>query len=108
MRDLALQSGMDEIYRLVYDPASTHLHGTWMSIQRSNLVRCVQPMHRFHRIPEFFDPPLNVNTLDSLAKIYETTVQIGVKELSFPRSTPSIKSPRSVLTEKGSRGKMEG
>jgi hypothetical protein len=101
-RDLALASGTDEIYRLVYDPASTHLHGTWMSIQKANLVRCIQPIHRFHKIPGMFEPPLYADMLDAFGKIYETAVQIGIDNLSFPPDRPSIGKVKSLVSKRAS------
>lgn len=83
-RDLALAAGMDDIYRLVYDPASSHLHGTWMSIDKSNLINCAQPMHRFHKLPACFEAPLFVGVVNAFTRIYDATVAVGLEKLNFP------------------------
>ena len=42
-RELAIDAGLEEIYRLVFDPTSPDIHGTWISLKNSNLGRCAQP-----------------------------------------------------------------
>lgn len=88
-RQLAIDSGLDEIYRLVYDPASSDIHGTWVSITKSNLVRCIQPLHRFHRMPQYFEPFLYVNTLKAVQDIYLKCAEIGIQFLNFPKIEPT-------------------
>jgi len=83
-RELALAIGFGEIYRLVYDPTSSEIHGTWISLKKSNLARCIQPLHRFHRMPQYIEPPLFVNTLDAVQNIYLKCLEIGNKHISFP------------------------
>ncbi|MCK4819910.1 hypothetical protein KA005_29360, partial [bacterium] len=83
-RELALAIGFGEIYRLVYDPTSSEIHGTWISLKKSNLARCIQPLHRFHRMPQYIEPPLFVNTLDAVQSIYLKCLEIGNKHISFP------------------------
>lgn len=50
-RTMAQEVGLKDIYNLVYAPASAELHGEWSSLKRHNLVRCGNPLHRFHRLP---------------------------------------------------------
>lgn len=83
-RKLALDAGFGEIYRLAYDPASSDIHGTWISLKKSNLARCIQPLHRFHRMPQYIEPPLFVNTLDAVQGIYLKSVKIGKEHLRYP------------------------
>jgi hypothetical protein len=52
MRKMAYEVDLQEIYRLVYSPASSELHGEWTSLKKFNLVRCANPLHRFHRLPQ--------------------------------------------------------
>jgi hypothetical protein len=84
-RDLAIAAGLEKYYRLAYDPSSADVHGTWMSLDNSNLTRCVQPLHRFHRLPGYFEPPAYLNTLQSLQEFYEKCRIIGVASLGFPK-----------------------
>jgi hypothetical protein len=50
-RKLAQEAGLEDLYRLVFTPASSDLHGSWISLKSSNLVRCAEPLHRGHRLP---------------------------------------------------------
>jgi hypothetical protein len=83
-RELAIEAELEELYRIIYDPTSSDLHGTWMSIKKSNLVRCIQPLHRFHRMPLFNEPPLFVHTIKAVQDIYLRCVKIGMEVLEFP------------------------
>lgn len=83
-RDLAIDAGMEEFYRLVYDPTSSDVHGTWISLKNSNLIRCVEPLHRFHRIPQYFEPPLFVNTIEAIQGIYKVCIDVGIEHIGFP------------------------
>lgn len=98
-RDLAIKAGLEEFYRLVYDPASSDVHGTWTSIKNSNLVRCSQPLHRFHRIPQYYEPPLFVNTIDAIQRIYLKCIEIGIEGLNFPNMRNHIEEVGSFLIE---------
>lgn len=84
-RDLAITAGFEKYYRLAYDPSSADVHGTWMSLDNSNLTRCVQPLHRFHRLPGYFEPPAYLNILQSLQEFYENCLDVGVGSLGFPK-----------------------
>jgi hypothetical protein len=84
-RDLAIAAGLEKYYRLAYDPSSADVHGTWMSLDNSNLTRCVQPLHRFHRLPGYFEPPAYLNILQSLQEFYEKCRDIGVASLGFQK-----------------------
>ena len=58
MRTMAHEVGMRELYNLVFSPASAELHGEWVSLKRSNLVRCGNPLHRFHLVPQLQPPTI--------------------------------------------------
>jgi hypothetical protein len=83
-RNLATIAGMDEFYKLVYDPTSSDVHGTWISVKNTNLTRCRQPLHRFHRIPHHHEPPLFISTINTAQRIFLKCIEVGVSELGFP------------------------
>jgi hypothetical protein len=84
VRDLAFACGMERYYRLVYDPASCDLHGTWLSLRTANLVNCGQPLHRFHRLPHLSRPSLYINVIEVLQEILEAAIGVATKELAYP------------------------
>ncbi len=96
-RDLAIKADLEEFYRLVYDPTSSDVHGTWTSIKNFNLVRCSQPLHRFHRMPQYYEPPLFVNTIDVAQRIYLRCIDIGIDTLQFPGMKSQIEGIISFL-----------
>jgi uncharacterized protein DUF5677 len=85
-RDLAYEVGLEKYYRLVYSPSSEDVHGSWTSIRKSNLVRCVQPLHRFHWMPKYSQPSLYLDPLELVLNMYFHCQGIGVEALGFPES----------------------
>jgi len=98
-RDLAFSGGVEEIYRLVFDPSSSDVHGTWISLKKSNLTRCVQPLHRFHQMPQYIEPPIFINTIDVVQRIYEKCVEIGNQHLDFPKMKHKPEKVVSILNK---------
>jgi hypothetical protein len=88
-RDLAMQAGFEKYYRIVYDPSSADLHGTWMSLRESNLMLCGEPLHRFHRLPGTYEPPAYVRMRDSCVLLRMCTRNVSQLESNvcpFPNS----------------------
>ncbi len=83
-RDLAFEAGLEKQYRLAYDPASSELHGTWTSLKKSNLLRCAEPLHRFHRLPGYTEPPLLVGVVAVVQQLWELCVEAAVHANVFP------------------------
>jgi hypothetical protein len=52
MRKMAYDVKLEDLYRLVYSPTSAELHGEWVSLKEHNLTLCVNPLHRYHRLPK--------------------------------------------------------
>jgi hypothetical protein len=84
-RRLAADAGMEDLYRLVFAPASSDLHGSWISLKYSNLVRCSEPLHRGHRLPAFAEPPFFVNTAMAAQRLYARCLFVGLNKLSYPQ-----------------------
>lgn len=83
-RKLAKDAGMEMYYRLVYTPTSSDLHGSWMSLKHSNLCHCNEPLHRFHRLPTYLEPPLFVETMMAAQGLFEECLQTGMEKLGYP------------------------
>ena len=62
-RRLATEAGMLDFYRMIYSPTSGDLHGNWINLKNTSLCHCLEPLHRYHRLPAFIEPPLYVNIL---------------------------------------------
>lgn len=83
-RELAIVAGLEKLYRLVYDPTSGDVHGTWSSLKSSNMALCAQPLHRYHWLPSLGDRPLLIKTVLDAQEIYMTAVDFGSKYLAYP------------------------
>ena len=51
LRKMSVAVGLEDRYRLVFQPASSVTHGEWPVLDRSVLQRCINPLHGGHRIP---------------------------------------------------------
>jgi len=51
VRKLSIEAGAKEAYDNFYSWTSTFLHGHWGAIRDSVFEICLNPLHRFHRVP---------------------------------------------------------
>lgn len=51
LRRMAEESGTKEDYDRFYGWTSGFVHGHWGALRDSNLTYCMNPLHRFHRVP---------------------------------------------------------
>ncbi|MGH7325928.1 MAG: DUF5677 domain-containing protein [Candidatus Methylomirabilaceae bacterium] len=83
-RHLAQAAGLEQYYRLVFSPTSADVHGTWASLKDSNLAICGEPLHRFHRLPTYAEPPLYVDALQAVQALLLHVHSTGVSALKYP------------------------
>jgi hypothetical protein len=86
-RRLAQEAGLEDLYRLVFNPSSGDLHGSWVSLKSSNLVRCAEPLHRWHRLPTYTEPPFFVNTAIMAQSLYVRSRNEAISVLGYPAAT---------------------
>jgi hypothetical protein len=87
-RRLAADVGLERLYRLVFTPASSDVHGTWLALARSHLTYCNESLHRFHRLPDITEPPFFVSVVDTARELYEECRSAGVSALHYPTAQP--------------------
>jgi hypothetical protein len=97
-RDLAAASGLLDAYRLVYDPSSADVHGTWASIRRCNLVRCAEPLHRGHRLPTADSPPVSTKMQAYAQRVFETCIERGIEAIGLPLLPEPLEEIREHMT----------
>lgn len=83
-RGLARDAGLERCYRIVFAPTSSDVHGSWMSLKRTNLIHCGELLHRYHRFPSYVEPPFFVNVVDLATELYLECVQLAEREIRFP------------------------
>lgn len=96
VRDLAIEVGLENIYRWVVDPSSAEIHGSWSSIKKSNLVVCSQILHRFHRVPKFYEPPIYLIPIYVATQIYLMCQDLAINALGCPKPDKNIKEIEEV------------
>jgi hypothetical protein len=52
LRDIAIEAGLKDIYDQHYSILSTSSHAQWTAVREANFTQCVNPLHRYHRIPD--------------------------------------------------------
>jgi Family of unknown function (DUF5677) len=51
LRKMSQEGGVKEVYDKYYDWASGYAHGQWVCVRDTVFTTCLNPLHRFHRIP---------------------------------------------------------
>lgn len=51
LRKMAEEAGAKTLYDKYYDALSAYAHGNWAAVGHSTFGICLNPLHRFHRIP---------------------------------------------------------
>jgi len=95
-RDMAIELNMQKEYALIYNPTSEDIHGSWLSIKKSSLMNCMNPLHRFHRIPRIYEP-LDHNLFDIMTNIVQDIIKICEKQYNFPRFNYKIKKIQDLV-----------
>ncbi len=83
-RDMAIAVDLIKEYRLIYDPTSSDIHGTWPSVKNHNLKYCANPLHRFHKLPNTNEPPKTIYPLSIANSLIEKVVNFCSKHRGYP------------------------
>lgn len=68
LRKMSEEVGLKELYDRLYVYNSNFMHGNWGAIRESIYQKCINPLHRFHRIP-IYNLPLMHSVLDDALEI---------------------------------------
>ena len=75
LRKMSEYADVKEVYDLYYSYTSGFVHGTRGAIRESVYQRCLNPLHRYHRIPQFnnlsFMPDVTLDSVKIVNKILE-------------------------------------
>jgi hypothetical protein len=88
-RKMAEEAGCLDLYRFAYQPFSRATHSMWPHISGYNLKPCINPLHRMHRVPDDWDPPLDADFLYRAAKYVHKSMRL------FDRKTGVVVSAES-------------
>jgi hypothetical protein len=68
LREMSIKVGLKSIYDKFYSYSSGFTHGNWGAVRESVYQKCINPLHRSHRIP-IYDIPLMSSTMDDIMDI---------------------------------------
>lgn len=51
LRKMAVEAKVKDVYDRYYNVLSAYVHANWMAVRHSVFGQCMNPLHRFHRIP---------------------------------------------------------
>ena len=76
--------GEDELYGLYYDYDSAFEHGLWGAIRESSMIKCTNPAHLFHCVPDINDDIVMKSVLPDCIKVMNKTIKLLDKEIGIP------------------------
>lgn len=91
IRGMAEEIGMIDIYRTIYDPTSSDVHGTWPAVRLFNLCECKNPLHRRHLIPSIYKN-ISIVSLNLATEIINRVIDLSQRKLLFPINRDKLKS----------------
>lgn len=57
VRQMAQECGCEELYKFVYTPCSGATHNMWQHTSTHNLKPCMNPLHKYHKVPDIIEIP---------------------------------------------------
>lgn len=88
-RKLAADVGLEKLYRLVFSPASSDVHGSWLALKKSHLTFCDEILHRYHRLPHLTEPPFYTSIVQTAQNLYDECRSAAQETLKYP-SAPAL------------------
>lgn len=68
LRKMSEDVGLKDLYDKFYNYTSGFMHGNWGAVRESVYQTCINPLHRYHRVPTY-DLPLMPSTANDARKI---------------------------------------
>ena len=68
VRDMAQDADCDQLYRFAYAPFSAAVHSMWNHVSMFDLIHCINPLHKYHRVPMRTSIPLDPDYVYRSAK----------------------------------------
>ena len=84
IREKAIEVGEKALYDFLYDYDSQFEHGLWGAIRESALLKCNNPAHRFHCIPDVEDIQKLPSVWDDCKFVITQLVKLLSEEFGLP------------------------
>jgi len=72
-RQMAIEAGCEGLYKFAYTPFSGVAHNMWQHISIYNLKPCINPMHKYHKVPTIRKVPIEPDYVYRSAKYINRT-----------------------------------
>lgn len=96
LRKMSEEAGLKDLYDKFYDWSSGYVHGQWASARSTVFINCLNPLHRFHRIPGPFGqqfPSILVDVSKLLNRMLDDINRL------YPAFKPRITWHKNVQSE---------
>ncbi len=87
-RQMADEADCQGLYKFAYTPFSGVAHNMWHHVSRYNLVPCINPLHKYHRVADILDVPSDPDYVYRSAKYVDRSFEAFDKKYNIPISTP--------------------
>lgn len=85
-RDMAKEADSESFYKFAYMPFSGPTHNMWPHVSAYNLVKCRNPLHKYHNVPAIIQVPsdpvyvfMSVEYIHRSYKLFDETYNISVE-----------------------------
>ena len=99
LRQMAKLAGQEDLYKLVYQRRSIDAHSMWSSIAIEHLARCLNPLHRGHRMPVFGQSPADPGLPFQAMDLFEMSAKAIGAALKVSVDVTPITRNRQVLND---------
>lgn len=72
-REMATEVEYEDLYKFGFSFFSSAAHSTWQHVRKSNVTRCLNPLHGYHLVPLLVHLPFDPLTLHTAARYVDQT-----------------------------------
>ena len=72
-REMATEIEYEDLYKFGFSFFSSAAHSTWQHVRKSNVTRCLNPLHGYHLVPLLVHLPFDPLTLHTAARYVDQT-----------------------------------
>lgn len=95
-RQMAIEAGCEGLYKFAYTPFSGNAHNMWQHVSIYNLKPCINPLHKYHKVPEIRKVPIEPDYVYRAAKYIDRTYEAVDEKFKLDIKT---KMPLNYLVE---------
>jgi len=101
LRQMSEEAGLKDVYDKYYSYTSGYMHANWGAVRESVLQKCVNPLHRFHKVP-IYDLPLMSNVLSDAIEIVNGILECTSE--AYPTFETRVSQVSASVAEPGEPG----